>query len=379
MRAGFDNLTAHLRQLIEQRWGYGAADEFFSKQLPHNVTWVLTLLYSMDQAARLGGGDAAFGGDAAQGELVHQIRYLASVVTSSFSAFGDLLAMPRRFAEISGGVTRVSEMLATLDAAAAFDSRAVASELADALPDSIEFRRADIATPDGRLLARELDLRVTPGASLLVTGPNAVGKTGLFRVLSGLWPLNRGGMHRPGDAGAGLDTSDLYYVPQRPYATIGTLRDQVIYPLTARQAYQRYASAALLDDRDAAALLDAELDGLMVVVRLGYLVEREGGWDAAREWGETLSLGEQQRLGMARLFFHRPRFGILDECTNATSVDVEEALYRHALGLGITLVTISQRTALVKYHAAELRLLDGRGGWELRRLPASDVVISGDA
>ena len=55
----------------------------------------------------------------------------------------------------------------------------------------------------------------------------------------------------------------------------------------------------------------------------------------------TLALGgpgEQQRLGMARLFFHRPRFGVLDECTNATSVDVEELLYRHAAALGITLV-----------------------------------------
>jgi len=41
---------------------------------------------------------------------------------------------------------------------------------------------------------------------------------------------------------------------------------------------------------------------------------------------------------MARLFFHRPRFGVLDECTNATSVDVEEVLYRHAAALGITLV-----------------------------------------
>jgi ABC-type uncharacterized transport system fused permease/ATPase subunit len=50
-----------------------------------------------------------------------------------------------------------------------------------------------------------------------------------------------------------------------------------------------------------------------------YLIEREGGWDTRKEWGEVLSLGEQQRLGMARLFFQRPRFGVLDECTNATS------------------------------------------------------------
>lgn len=53
-------------------------------------------------------------------------------------------------------------------------------------------------------------------------------------------------------------------------------------------------------------------------------------------------------MGMARLFFHAPRYGVLDECTNATSVDVEEALFEHAGRLGITLITITQRTALVR-------------------------------
>lgn len=71
---------------------------------------------------------------------------------------------------------------------------------------------------------------------------------------------------------------------------------------------------------------------------------------------------------MARLFFHQPLFGILDECTNATSVDVEEALYRHARGIGITLLTITQRAALLKYHNAELKLLDGEGDWELKEI-----------
>lgn len=42
---------------------------------------------------------------------------------------------------------------------------------------------------------------------------------------------------------------------------------------------------------DALARLDARLDDLMVVVRLSYLISREGGWGAVTEWGETLSLG----------------------------------------------------------------------------------------
>ena len=73
-------------------------------------------------------------------------------------------------------------------------------------------------------------------------------------------------------------------------------------------------------------------------------------------------------MWQARLFFHRPMFGVLDECTNATSVDVEEALYRHARALGITLLTITQRAALLRYHDSELRLLDGEGDWEVREI-----------
>jgi ABC-type uncharacterized transport system fused permease/ATPase subunit len=111
----------------------------------------------------------------------------------------------------------------------------------------------------------------------------------------------------------------VFYVPQQPYTTPGTLREQVIYPLTIGQA----AAAEGLGSRLAAIqALDARLDGLMAVVRLGYLVEREGGWGAAGEWGETLSLGACSLSEFPAAHLRpalRPAAGHAQACTRAAS------------------------------------------------------------
>lgn len=71
-------------------------------------------------------------------------------------------------------------------------------------------------------------------------------------------------------------------------------------------------------------------------------------------WEDVLSLGEQQRMGVARMYYHSPRFAVLDECTSAVSVDVEEKLYREAANLGITCITLSQHMTLPEFNPQEL-------------------------
>ncbi|XP_042458398.1 ABC transporter D family member 1 isoform X2 [Zingiber officinale] len=352
----FTELLEHCKIHLKNKWLYGILDEFITKQLPHNVTWVLSLLYAMEHE-----GDRSL--TSTQGELAHSLRFLASVVSQSFLAFGDILELHKKFLELSGGINRIFELEELLDAAqsdaeASLSDNTVSND-SNSLPgqDIISFCKVDIITPSQKLLARQLTCDIVHGKSLLVTGPNGSGKSSIFRALRGLWPIVSGRLVKPCNV--------VFYVPQRPYTSLGTLRDQIIYPLSREEAELRMTTMMRIGEKsEATRLLDVHLKTILDGVRLVYLLEREG-WDATANWEDVLSLGEQQRLGMARLFFHHPKYGVLDECTNATSVDVEEHLYKLANEMGITVITSSQRPALLPFHSMELKLIDGEGKWEL--------------
>jgi len=207
----------------------------------------------------------------------------------------------------------------------------------------IKFENVPIVTPNGDILVRSLNMEVKNGMNVLVAGPNGCGKSSLFRILGELWPLFGGVLHKP-------KREKLFYVPQRPYMTLGTLRDQIIYPDSNEDCQRK-------------GITDQQLAEYLHQVQLSYLVERDDGWDAVQDWMDVLSGGEKQRVAMARLFYHKPQFAILDECTSATSVDVEGAIYLLCRKLGITLFTVSHRKSLWQYHEYVLRF-DGQGGYE---------------
>ena len=54
-------------------------------------------------------------------------------------------------------------------------------------------------------------------------------------------------------------------------------------------------------------IFDDDLLKILEVVQMDNVVEREGGWDTVREWRETLSGGDQQKIAWARLFYHHPK------------------------------------------------------------------------
>ncbi|KAL6523685.1 ATP-binding cassette sub- D member 1 [Orobanche gracilis] len=340
----FRTLVQHMRVVLHDHWWFGMIQDFLLKYL--GATVAVILIIEPFFAGNLRPDSSTLG----RAEMLSNLRYHTSVIISLFQSLGTLSISSRRLNRLSGYADRIHELLVISRELAARDA---STQLADGSKNYvteanyIEFDGVKVVTPTGNVLVEDLTLRVEPGSNLLITGPNGSGKSSLFRVLGGLWPLISGHIVKPG-VGSDLN-KEIFYVPQRPYTAVGTLRDQLIYPLTA--------------DQEVEALTQSEMAELLKNVDLEYLLDR---YPPEKEvnWGDELSLGEQQRLGMARLFYHKPKFAILDECTSAVTTDMEERFCSKVRAMGTSCITISHRPALVAFHDVVLSL-DGEGGWSV--------------
>lgn len=352
---GYFTLIKHVNYILRRRFYHGVMEDFVIKYFWGALGLILC---SVPVFFRLPGLSRDSLGDRTESFVTNR-----RLLLSSSDAFGRIAFSYREITELAGYTSRVSTLLDAMDdihrgyykkrlvsPGNAGENLAILKGRGEIVEgDDIDFQDVPIVSPNGDILVRRLSFFVRPGRHLLIVGPNGCGKSSLFRILGGLWPVYGGRVRKP-------PSSDIFYIPQRPYLSRGSLRQQIIYPDDVGDMHVKGAT-------------DEDLLTILATMEIEGIVEREGGWDAEKEWRDALSGGLQQRVAMARLFYHAPRYAILDECTSSVTLETERLMYETAKGLGITLMTVSHRRSLWKYHENVLQF-DGQGHYVFTKLDA---------
>uniref|UniRef100_B8HQF7 ABC transporter domain protein n=1 Tax=Cyanothece sp. (strain PCC 7425 / ATCC 29141) TaxID=395961 RepID=B8HQF7_CYAP4 len=288
-----------------------------------------------------------FGGQIKFGDMTQANFAFAQV----FEAFALVVLQINQLSEFAAGINRLETFTEALDTAE--QPPALGETAIDTSEDSrIALEHVTLLTPTSqRLLVRDLSAAVPPGAGLVIVGASGAGKSSILRAIAGLWNSGTGKIVRP-------KSEEMLFLPQRPYMILGTLREQLLYPNTSSETSE------------------GELQKALAMVNLSELPERVGGFDVELDWDDVLSLGEQQRLAIARLLLTKPAFAILDEATSALDLKNEQQVYEQIQATASSFVSVGHRPSLLRYHQYVLEL-SGDSHWRL--LPTEEYQPSMEA
>jgi vitamin B12/bleomycin/antimicrobial peptide transport system ATP-binding/permease protein len=264
---------------------------------------------------------AYFGGKIQLGGMMQTASAFSSV-QQSLSFF---VSTYRTLAEWRSIVARLDGFEMSIHSAAHMaDSPDTIDVVPAAGSDDIDLQQLLVKLPNGTPLVSADGFSFRGNQRTLVSGPSGAGKSTLFRAIAGIWPYGGGTVAVPANA-------TLMMLPQRSYFPVGSLQAAIVYPA------------------EAGAFSSDQVRDALMAVGLPQLAPRLA--DEAH-WNRMLSLGEQQRLGLARALLHAPQYLFLDEATASLDEASEAVLYRllEEKLPATTIVSIGHRSTLEAFH-----------------------------
>jgi len=202
-------------------------------------------------------------------------------------------------------------------------------------------KKLNVFLPDGSSILENFYMELHGSDRLLIMGPSGCGKSTLLRTFAGIWPYASGQIIVP-------EGQKIMFVPQKSYIPLNSLRDILSYPGLSRP------------------VTEAKLESILVECRLEHLIDK---LHMVADWGQALSLGEQQRVAFVRVLLQKPNWLFLDEATSALDEQTEQSIYKIITEqLSRTaIISVGHRRTLLAYHQNRLEL-DGRGNWNLAKI-----------
>ena len=210
------------------------------------------------------------------------------------------------------------------------------------------FRKVSFGYSEDREILKEIDLHVKPGETVAIVGPSGSGKTTLVSLLQRFYDPTSGFIK--------VDGVDLRFLQQRSLRQqIGVvLQDALVFNDTIRNNIAYGKPDATREEVEAAAV---------AANAHKFICQLPGNYDfVVGERGSRISVGERQRISIARALLKNPALLILDEATSALDAE-SEALVQEALDRlikGRTSFIIAHRLSTIVGADRILALMDGR-------------------
>jgi len=279
---------------------------------------------------------AYFAGAMQLGGLVQTAAAFATVQT----ALSFFVSIYPTFAQWRAVVARLDGFERAMSAKRAEAGSSGVIVIAHPTDEELSIEGFSVELPTGMPLMASDDLVIKAGQSALITGPSGAGKSTFFRAVAGVWPFGVGRVTIP-------QGSKLMVLPQRPYFPIATLEEAVSYP-------------AVRGTFDSARVAE--------VLKTVGLPALAGRLSEEAHWSQILSLGEQQRLSIARAILHAPHYLFLDEATASLDEPSEKQLYKLLQERipEVAIISIGHRSTLEAFHDHRWTLHPGGGSHHIR-------------